>query len=163
MCIQLSPIQEYETEPSFVAPPPHWRVYKLRLSMGRCWSLSRHSCASLVINGLWLCVLCVFMCYLCCNNLLCGGLQTSCSRTLYLMDVLVFYVIINTMTKSKLGKKGLISSYSCSSAWRTVRTGTEGKNLDREPKWKTIEESILLAHLLWLAQLSFLYHAGLFA
>jgi hypothetical protein len=35
--------------------------------------------------------------------------------------------VVNTITKSNLGRKGFISAYSCSSLWREVKAGTEAE------------------------------------
>lgn len=48
---------------------------------------------------------------------------------------------IKTLSRSKLERKGFVSTYSCPS-WRKVRTGTEAENVEK-PCWP--------AHFSWLA------------
>lgn len=54
-------------------------------------------------------------------------------------------VVINTMTKSNLGGKGLIWLIVDSPSSREVRTGTEGRGLEAGSRSETLEEHCSLA------------------
>jgi hypothetical protein len=63
----------------------------------------------------------------------------------------------NTMTKSKLGRKGFIWLTSLITEGSQDRNVKHGRNLEAGADAETMEECCLLAHSLWFAQPAFLY------
>jgi len=64
--------------------------------------------------------------------------------------------IRNMITKSSMGRKGLLQLTACSPSSVEVRAGAQGKNLEAGTDAETREECCLLACSSWLAQPAFL-------
>lgn len=69
-------------------------------------------------------------------------------------------VVINTMIKGNLGRKGFIHLTVYSLTWRKVRTGSRDRKLESGTDAETMKECCLLACFPWLAQSASWYNPG---